>query len=94
MSPERRELILAFTLGLLAGPTYLLAGPDKFLTWYALVLGGGVFSTAHWLKDLRPSRVAWLTWLAWPPVLLLGAAASLALATLAAAACTFFPRPN
>lgn len=89
MAPETRELALAFTLGLLAGPTYLLAGPDKFLAWYALALGAGVFSTAHWLKEIRPSRAAWLVWLAWPPALLLGAVLSLA---LAAAGLSFFPR--
>ncbi|WP_027717797.1 hypothetical protein [Desulfovirgula thermocuniculi] len=77
MSPEKRELALASVLGLLAGPTYLAAGPERFLTWYAVVLGGGVFSTAHWLREIKPSRAAWLTWLAWPFALLSGAAVSL-----------------
>ena len=85
MKPERREIALASALGLLAGPTYLAAGPDKFLIWYAVVLGGGIFSTAHWLKDLRPSRSAWFVWLAWPVVMMAGAAVSIT-------ACLFISR--
>lgn len=77
MKPERREIVLASVLGLLAGPCYILAGPDKFLTWYAVVLGGGIFSTAHWLRDLKPSRSAWFVWLAWPVVMLTGAGLSM-----------------
>ncbi|NHM28143.1 hypothetical protein G7K71_14370 [Desulfofundulus sp. TPOSR] len=77
MKPEKREIILALVLGLLAGPCYLLAGPDKFLSWYAVVLGGGIFSTAHWLKEMKPSRSAWFVWLAWPVVMLAGAGLSL-----------------
>jgi hypothetical protein len=77
MSPEKRELFLAGCLGLAAGPTYLAAGPDKFLTWYAVVLGGGIFSTAHWLKDLKPSRSAWFVWLVWPVVMMAGAGLSM-----------------
>ncbi|NHM25974.1 hypothetical protein G7K71_02895 [Desulfofundulus sp. TPOSR] len=77
MKPEKREIALASALGLLAGPCYLVAGPDKFLTWYAVVLGGGIFSTVHWLKDLKPSRSAWFVWLAWPVVMLTGAAVSM-----------------
>jgi hypothetical protein len=90
MSPERRELILAFTLGLSAGPCYFLAGPERFLAWYAVLLSGGIFSTAHWLKEVKPSRTAWLTWLVWPLVLLGGAALGLGLAVMA---CAFIPRP-
>ncbi|AEG15187.1 hypothetical protein Desku_1607 [Desulfofundulus kuznetsovii DSM 6115] len=77
MKPEKREIVLASVLGLLAGPCYILAGPERFLIWYAVVLGGGIFSTAHWLRDLKPSRSAWFTWLAWPVVMLTGAAVSL-----------------
>lgn len=69
MSPEKRELILASALGLAAGPTYLVSGPANFITWYAVVIGGGLFSTAFWLRDLKPSRTAWFTWLAWPFVM-------------------------
>ena len=94
MTPETRELALAFTLGLLAGPIYLAAGPGRFLAWYALALGAGVFSTTPWLREIKPSGAARLLWLAWPLVLLLGTAVSLGLATLAAAACPFSPRPN
>lgn len=65
-------------LGLAAGPTYLAAGPERFLTWYAVVLGGGLFSTAHWLRELKPSRATWLVWLAWPLVMAAGAGLSLA----------------
>ncbi|WP_027356579.1 hypothetical protein [Desulfofundulus thermocisternus] len=77
MKPEKREIVLASVLGLLAGPCYILAGPERFLTWYAVVLGGGIFSTAHWLRDLKPSRSAWFVWLAWPVVMMAGAAVSL-----------------
>jgi|GEM_PF-3119188 hypothetical protein len=77
MAPEKRELALASLLGLAAGPCYLLTGPDKFLTWYAVLVGGGIFSTAFWLKEMRPSKAAWLTWLAWPLVMMAGAAVSL-----------------
>ncbi len=77
MSPEKRELLLASVLGLAAGPTYLAAGPAQFLTWYAVVIGGGLFSTAFWLRDLKPSRAAWFTWLAWPVVMGAGAALSM-----------------
>ncbi|MGB9848907.1 MAG: hypothetical protein ACPLSY_03665 [Moorellaceae bacterium] len=80
MTPEKRELALAFVLGLAAGPMYLLAGPGRFLAWYAAFLWGGVLSTAHWLKDIRPSRAAWLTWLAWPFAALGGAVLGLAAA--------------
>lgn len=80
MTPEKREIILAFVLGLAAGPVYLLAGPGRFLAWYAAFLGGGVFSTVHWLKDIKPSRAAWLMWLAWPFVVFSGAVLGLALA--------------
>lgn len=83
MTPEKRELALAFALGLAAGPTYLLAGPGKFLTWYAAVLGGGIFSTVHWLRDIKPSRAAWVTWLAWPFVLFGGAVLGLAAVVIA-----------
>lgn len=85
MTPEKRELALAFALGLCAGPTYLLAGPDRFFMWYGILSGGGVVSTTHWLRDLRPSRSAWLVWLAWPFVLLGGAALGLGLAAVARA---------
>lgn len=77
MAPEKRELALALVLGLAAGPCYLMAGPDKFLTWYAVLVGGGIFSTAFWLKEVKPSRATWLTWLAWPLIMMAGAAASL-----------------
>lgn len=76
MAPEKREIALASVLGLLAGPTCLLAGSERSLTWYAILLGGGIFSTVHWLKDLKPSRAAWFTWLVWPLVMLTGAGAS------------------
>ncbi|BAF60676.1 hypothetical membrane protein [Pelotomaculum thermopropionicum SI] len=82
MSPEKRELCLAAALGLAAGPTYLAAGPANFLTWYAVLLGGGLLSTAFWLRDLKPSRSAWLTWLAWPFVMAAGAALSMAVCLL------------
>ena len=78
MTPERRELALAFALGLAAGPVYLLAGPGRFLSWYAAFLWGGVLCTAHWLREIRPSRAAWLVWLAWPFVAFGGAVLSLA----------------
>ncbi|KYH30660.1 hypothetical protein [Neomoorella mulderi] len=77
MNPEKRELALAFALGLCAGPCYLVAGPERFLTWYAVVLGGGIFSTAFWLKEISPSKAACLVWLVWPLAMLAGAAASL-----------------
>ena len=77
VAPEKREIALASVLGLLAGPTYLVAGPERFLVWYAVLLGGGIFSTTHWLREIRPSRAAWLTWLAWPIVMLFGAGVSL-----------------
>lgn len=77
MRPEKRELVLAVVMGMIAGPVYAVAGPEKFMAWYAAVLGGGLFSTVHWLKDLRPSRAAWLAWLAWPLVVAAGAGLSL-----------------
>jgi hypothetical protein len=77
MPPQKRELLLACTLGLAAGPTYLAAGPANFLIWYGIVLGGGLFSTAFWLSDLKPSRAAWFTWLAWPFVMGAGAGLSM-----------------
>ncbi|NPV72323.1 MAG: hypothetical protein HPY89_00715 [Pelotomaculum sp.] len=77
MSPQKRELLLSAALGLAAGPTYLVAGPANFLTWYAVVIGGGIFSTAFWLRDLKPSRSTWLTWLAWPLVMAAGAGLSM-----------------
>jgi len=77
MSPEKRELLLASVLGLAAGPTYLAAGPANFLVAYAVVIGGGLFSTAFWLRDLKPSRAAWFTWLAWPVVMAFGATLSM-----------------
>ena len=78
MTPEKREVYLAAVLGLAAGPTYLAAGPERFLTWYAVLLGGGLFGTAHWLRELKPSRAAWMVWLAWPLVMAMGAGMSLA----------------
>ncbi len=77
MKPERREIALASILGLLAGPCYLVAGPERFLTWYAVILYGGIFSTAHWLKEIKPSRSVLFTWLAWPAMMMAGAAASM-----------------
>ncbi|MCL6558839.1 MAG: hypothetical protein K6U74_08545 [Firmicutes bacterium] len=74
MSPEKRELLLASALGLAAGPTYLAAGPAQFLTWYAVVIGGVLFSTAFWLKEVRAS---WKLWLTWPVVMAAGAALSM-----------------
>lgn len=74
MSPEKRELLLAASLGLAAGPCYLAAGPAQFLTWYAVVIGGGLFSTAFWLKEVRAT---WKLWLAWPVVMGAGAALSM-----------------
>lgn len=74
MSPEKRELLLASALGLAAGPTYLAAGPASFLTWYSIVIGGGLFSTAFWLREVRPS---WKLWLAWPFVMAAGAGLSM-----------------
>lgn len=56
--PERREILLALVLGFLAGPVYLIAGPGRFVTWYALILGAGMFGTSHWLREIRPGR-AW-----------------------------------
>ncbi|SMB96321.1 hypothetical protein SAMN00808754_1451 [Thermanaeromonas toyohensis ToBE] len=84
MTPEKRELVLAVVLGLAAGPAYLLAGPGKFFAWYAAVLGGGMLATVHWLKDIRPSRIAWLTWLAWLFVLFASAVLALAAAWVVA----------
>jgi len=77
VTPEKRELLLAASLGLAAGPTYLVSGPANFITWYAVVIGGGLFSTAFWLRDLKPSRAAWFTWLAWPFVMAAGAGLSM-----------------
>lgn len=59
MKPEKREIALASVLGLFAGPCYLFAGPGRFLTWYALISGGGIFSTTHWLKNVI-AAVSWL----------------------------------
>jgi len=77
LSPQKRELLLSGVLGLAAGPVYLAAGPANFLTWYAVVIGGGLFSTAFWLRDLKPSRSTWLTWLAWPFIMAAGAGLSM-----------------
>lgn len=52
MKPEKREIALASVLG-------LFAGPGRFLTWYALISGGGIFSTTHWLKNVI-AAVSWL----------------------------------
>lgn len=74
MSPEKRELFLAGCLGLAAGPTYLAAGPGNFLVAYAVVIGGGLFSTAFWLREVKAT---WKLWLAWPMVMAAGAALSM-----------------
>jgi hypothetical protein len=79
MSPEKRELLLASALGLAAGPTYLAVGPTDFLTWYSIVLGGGLFSTAFWLREVRAT---WKLWLAWPVVMAAGAALSMLVCVL------------
>jgi len=82
VTPEKRELALAAALGLAAGPVYLASGPERFLAWYAVLLGGGLFGTAHWLKELKPSRLAWLVWLAWPVVMAAAAGLSLAVCSV------------
>jgi uncharacterized membrane protein YfcA len=79
MSPEKRELALSGVLGLLAGPCYLVAGPANFLTWYSVIIGGGLFSTAFWLREVRAT---WKLWLAWPVVMAAGAALSMLVCVL------------
>lgn len=87
MTPEKRELALSTALGLLAGPTYLLAGPGNFLTWYAAIISGGILGTAFWLRDLKPGRSTWLTWLAWPFVMAAGAGLSMLACVFIAYSC-------
>ena len=83
MSPDKRELLLALALGLAAGPTFCVVGPERFLSWYGILLVAGSVFTAHWVRELKPSRAAWVTWVVSPVVSLVAAVASLGLGIIA-----------